>query len=145
MLRKVIIALIPLCLFLILWLGQLVYIEILTSRHGGEFEGLYTQTKMVVGMDSLKVMNYSNDTAKIYYFSSRRAGITINFARQNGDWELESWNTVWSTTGSAGNFMWPYWYHSIEGRVVFSVFAIPATIIYIFVFVMVIKKRKAKN
>lgn len=44
-------------------------------------------------------------------------GDTLTFCKADGEWILErgGWKTVWSKSGNADGFIWPYFYHSSEG------------------------------
>lgn len=86
-------------------------VEFLTALHGNEFAKGYLQTRMIDNIAYLKVMTYSEHEAKVYYVEEgKTAGHTMTFAR-NGthDWEYIRWETVWSTSGSASGFIWPYY------------------------------------
>lgn len=82
--------------------------EYLTLKHGKEFEGLEQQTEMLNPADYLKVISYSEKRAEVFYASD--TGDLISFVKVGKDnWEMLEWKTVWSTSGSAGEFMWPYY------------------------------------
>lgn len=104
--------LVIICLFLFVGIiipyGQ---VEILTITHGNEFEKGYLQTNMIETIEYLKVMTYSTHKAKIYYVEEDKvAGHIVEFSRDNtGEWKYTKWETVWSTSGSASGFIWPYY------------------------------------
>ena len=79
--------------------------------HGDEFKKGYLQTNMIETIEYLKVMTYSIHKAKVYYVEEDKvAGHMIEFSRDNtGNWEYKKWETVWSTSGSASGFVWPYY------------------------------------
>jgi hypothetical protein len=82
--------------------------EILTSVYGKEFIGLDRQTNMLAGGRTVKVLNYSDNSARVYY-NDRFGGDILIFEKKNGEWKLAVWErTVWSKYGSADDFMWPY-------------------------------------
>ena len=63
-----------------------------------------------------KVLDYSDDMAYIYYVSDEMSSASIVCFRYiNNKWECTSYSTVWSTTGSASETIWPYWWHFIYG------------------------------
>lgn len=83
--------------------------EVLTFQHGSEFEGLEQQTKMLAEAHYYKVLSYTEDTATAFYVSD--TGDLITFRRDSqGNWQYTDWVTIWSNTGSADEFYWPY-YH----------------------------------
>jgi hypothetical protein len=62
---------------------------------------MLTQAKII------KVLNYSEEIATIYY-KGESGGDILEFRRENNIWVLNRWVTVWSRQGSADDFMWPY-------------------------------------
>lgn len=95
---------------LILLIIPYIKVEILTWQYGREFASLYRLTNMVEGIDYFKVMDYSGTSARVYYVTSNRsAGILLTLVQQDGQWALETWEAIWSKTGSADGFMWPYY------------------------------------
>ncbi len=106
MIKKIFIG-IALCLFLF-WAGSIIRCEILTSRYGQQFEGLYEQTHMIDEVDYWKVMEYSDSAARVYYVTKQVYGNIITFEKQNGQWQMKVWECVWSHYGSADDFIWPY-------------------------------------
>lgn len=82
--------------------------EILTTRHGEEFLGLEQQTNMLEEAKYHKVISYSKDTAEVFYVT-KNSGNLIEFSLKDGKWELDEWKTIWSKSGSASGFMWPYY------------------------------------
>lgn len=108
MIKKMLIAIVAcLCLF---WVGSILKCEILTLLHGQQFLGLQEQTHMLGESDYLKVLDYSATAARVYYVSSNSSGGDIlKFTKQDGNWTFSEWEkTVWSNSGSADDFMWPY-------------------------------------
>ncbi len=84
--------------------------ELLTRRHGQEFEGLYKLTGMISEIEYFKVISYTETQARVFYVSQdHAAGNLLTFSSRNNEWVLEEWETVWSTSGSAGRFMWPFY------------------------------------
>jgi len=57
-------------------------------------------------------MSYSEDIAIVYYSTGGvfRRGIEelITFEKQDEEWVWTEWNTIWSSTGSADSFIWPF-------------------------------------
>jgi hypothetical protein len=104
-----------LIIVLISWLFPFVKNEILTLRYGSEFFGLQKATNMIDDVKYLKVLYYSKEIARVYYFDIY-GGDIIEFIKQDNKWEMNKWDTIWSKTGSADNFKWPYIYHSTGGK-----------------------------
>ena len=64
---------------------------------------------MISYVDYFKVMEYSSDDASVYYIAHGSDGELIRFHNENGQWIMVSWKTIWSTSGSADSFIWPYY------------------------------------
>lgn len=90
------------------WFLSLLKCEILTWQYGAEFIGLDQQTNMLVESDYLKVLNYSDNRATVYYVAKNLGGDTLVFEKQEGVWKCAEWNTIWSDSGSAEGVQWPY-------------------------------------
>lgn len=102
--------------FLNVWIISLVKCDVLTIMHGKEFETVYRDDTMLSEIDYLKILSYSKNSAKVYYVSENRTGGDIlTFKLVDGKWTKCEWRTVWSTTGSASEVIWPYWWHFIYG------------------------------
>ena len=136
--KKLAIIFAPLLLVFLLWLISLAVIWVNTARHGHEFTGLYTQTGMISGMQHLRVFRYSENTARVYYFTRNGLGITLDFAMQNGEWELTREHAVWSASGSADDVIWPFVHHSVEGIVAIILFGM-AWIVYAIIASVIMK------
>lgn len=84
--------------------------EYLTARYGSQFEDLYTQTHMIDHADYCKVLDYDGSHARCVYVYS---GVDINvleFDLHGGNWEMSHWDTIWSSSGCADSFMWPWYF-----------------------------------
>lgn len=95
---------------LLIWITSIVKCEILTYQHGMEFSNLYQSNTMIGEQQYWKVLEYSDTYARVYFVASNRnSGNILTFVRQNGVWVYNSWEeTVWSRSGSADGFVWPY-------------------------------------
>lgn len=106
--KRIIAILIVFVLLLVIFFPYLKA-EVLTFQHGSEFYGLEQQTKMLAEARYYKVLSYTEDTATVFYVSD--TGDLITFRRDShGNWQYTDWVTIWSNTGSADGFYWPY-YH----------------------------------
>ena len=92
---------------LLIWGISYTRCEINTLLYGEEFEGEYRQTNMIVGNPTPKVLNYSNEKARVYY-RDENGGDIIFFECIDGKWIMHEWDTVWAKGGSADGFIWPY-------------------------------------
>lgn len=109
----ILLALIP----IMIWGAALFRCEFLTFKYGGEFKTIYKENTMMGNIDYLKVLDYSDDMARVYYVSENKSGgDVLIFEKTNGQWVYNGqWKTIWSDTGSASNVVWPYWWHFIYG------------------------------
>jgi hypothetical protein len=106
--------------FVIIWGISILKCEILTYLYGNEFYGLEKQNSMIGDVVTMKILDYSDNYARIYYkdknstyygnkyYDYSTSNILI-FIKINGQWKYEKWErTVWSGQGSADGFFWPY-------------------------------------
>ena len=98
----IIIAFLPAC-----WLLSIAKCEFNTYLHGAEFVGEHEQTNLIGGNPEPKVLKCSDEAAEIYYVDDEGGNI-ITFEKIDGEWIMEDWKTIWSSSGSADGFMWPY-------------------------------------
>lgn len=103
------IIIIPVVCFLLFWASSILKCEILTYLHGTEFTTLYEETHMLGEQEYLKVLNYSDTSARVYYVGiNKNGGDILQFVKKDGQWTYYKWErTVWSKTGSADDFLWP--------------------------------------
>ncbi len=107
--KKVIIALailIPVILTAVFF--PYIKAEYLTWRYGEEFTGLERQTNMLNAADYLKVLEYSEHEATVFY-ASDTGDVMVFVKDENSNWTRKSWKTIWSESGSADGFYWPYY------------------------------------
>ena len=103
-------------LFLILivllyWGGSVVKCEILTKKYVDQFENAYKEYTMLIDCEKIRVLEYSETSASVYYITQGRgSGSILHFQRKSSqeEWNFVSWEVIWSTTGSADDFIWPY-------------------------------------
>ncbi|HPF55963.1 MAG TPA: hypothetical protein PLV03_05430 [Clostridiales bacterium] len=103
-----IIALFILIVFLDFWVGSIIKCEILTNQYGYEFNNVIKNYSMLEDTDYYKVIKYNEETAVVYCVRKGEYGDTAYMVRQGRTWMIKSFHTVWSSTGSADDFIWPY-------------------------------------
>ena len=65
---------------------------------------------MIDGIEYLKVFNYSDNFAKVFYVGTDHfVTYLLTFKKQDTQWELTTWEAVWSKYGSADSLIWPYY------------------------------------
>lgn len=108
--KKRILMIILLCAFLAV-IVPYIRVEVLTWQHKLEFCTLYNSNRMLKDIEYFKIMSYSKESAEVYYVSrGKKAGFLYKFIQSDeGGWQLEGWDVVWSSSGSADNFIWPYY------------------------------------
>ena len=85
--------------------------ERLTKLYGHMFNESYRQHTMLEDIAYHKVLYYSENTAKVYYVTTGKgSGHILTFSKSeiHDEWAFVNWDTVWSTSGSADGFVWPY-------------------------------------
>ena len=94
----------------------LIKCEILTNKYYADFETASRNNSMLDEMESFKVLNCDGQTAEVYYIEAGKTmAHVLSFEKVDGSWEETGWRCVWSTTGSASEVIWPYWWHFIYG------------------------------
>ena len=94
-----------------------IKVEILTLMHGSEFAELYDASGWMNDMTYLKVYHYSLNEATVYYadLEDREEGsnatFLYHFSREDGEWNLQDWKCIWSESGNADEWIWPYYGH----------------------------------
>ena len=107
-------------------------VERLTKKYGLEFEERYKDNGYCESIDYLKVFKYHDESVDISYLDNRKLKNRLNnlgedyalvlyiednhsfaelyvFHDEGDRWVLSEWNTIWSYSGSADSFMWPYY------------------------------------
>lgn len=86
--------------------------EIQTASHSREFEDEYIQEDVVVPADSIKLLFYSDEYARVYYECGSCADI-IDFRFEDEKWHLRRRVTVKSEMDERPKrVVWPYiWYY----------------------------------
>ena len=69
----------------------------------------YAQEKVSIQVDAQKTDGYIDELLYGQLFEH------IYFSANNGVWQEISWKTIWSTSGSASEVIYPYWWHFIYG------------------------------
>lgn len=118
--------------FLIYCLIPYFKANILTTKYGAEFLSLYSKNGFYNDIEYLKVFQYRNEKAGIIYLykddlkkeldilnddyavvlyieENHSSAALFIFYDSNGKWELSSWDVIWSFSGTADGFMWPYY------------------------------------
>lgn len=106
-----------LALVMTFWIVSLLRCEILTHLHYDEFKDVYQQNTMLPEkMVTFKVLDYSETSATVYYIGEGHSGGNVlEFELHEGEWRESGWRTIWSTSGSASEVVWPYWWHFVYG------------------------------
>lgn len=95
------------CILMIIFLPYL-NVELLTFRYGKDFE--LKEYNMVTGISYCKVMKYRKNYAEVLYVCKGEATILVKYERDDsGEWVDNYWECIWSASGSADEFIWPYY------------------------------------
>ncbi len=108
------IALICVCCFVTYWLGSIAACEYYTYRYRGTFENVQVHDIDGIhplkddGVKDIKVLEYTDERAALYVKTSYTGSVYyFDHCDENG-WTYDIFDTVWSTAGSADDFVWPY-------------------------------------
>lgn len=94
--------------FCMYWIFSIIKSEYLTTTYGSCFEEYYCEYTSLE-YTYLKVLNYGDDKAIVYYVERHEGGDVLYFEKdKQGRWNIVEWKTIWSRTGSASEFVWPY-------------------------------------
>lgn len=108
--KKIILLVIVLVLLIVL---SFPYIKAgyLTVKYGDEFANGYEQTGMIDDIEYFRVIEYNDKEAVVCYIVKNHGALVKIWFEQNEDgvWQEIKWDCVWSKTGSADNFCWPYY------------------------------------
>lgn len=120
------IILIPIILFMVIWLGTLAENRIVTELHRDEIENMKPLLSYgePLEYDWYRILSYSETEIEIYFvqkgYNSKYevdyalGGIVTYYHDSDGKWHYRWSNDyLWSTSGTADNFIWPYWHHFI--------------------------------
>ena len=100
------------------------YPFVLAAQHGllflanentrGEFKNSEEYNSLICAED-FRVLRCNEREAKVYYYSSFSGNI-FYFEKDGEDWVYAHCETLWSSMGSADDYIWPYWWHSLFVR-----------------------------
>ena len=115
--KRIAVILIIILLSPILYWGlSLAKCEILTAMYGHYFDEDSMVISYIGDIDYIKLLEYSENKAKVYYVSDGKTFGTIHtFSKENGEWCYDDWYwAMWTTNGgNASEFVWPYWWHTL--------------------------------
>lgn len=85
--------------------------EYLTYKHSDEFSDRRIYEGHFLELEYIKVFDYSDKTVKVHYVAKNKAyGMLVELKKNGvGNWEINSFIKEWSKTGSADDFIWPYY------------------------------------
>ena len=101
--------------FVLFWICSIAMCEYNTYKYGEIFRN--TKIHDISGegyLDdfNIKVLQYNNDYAKVYAVFENdinELGLLYYFMKNDdGDWIFDYYDAVYSTSGSADGFIWPY-------------------------------------
>lgn len=104
----------------------------LTKKYASEFSELYRDNGFYEDIEYFKVLKYRNEQVDIKCLSNEKLKNTLDnlnddyavvlyveenhsssslyiFYDEDGQWKLLDWYLVWSNSGTADGFMWPYY------------------------------------
>ena len=111
--KKRLILLLILVLLFEPWIVALIHCEILTAKHAdADMLEAVNAHQAYMEIDTLKVLDYKPYSyCKVYGKSESSGNVFVlvhNFDEDQSGWNVVHWDTIWSKTGSADGFIWPY-------------------------------------
>lgn len=120
-------------LFFICLITPYFQVNHLTKKYRTEFEELYSENGFYQDIEYLKIFQYRDEKVPISYLDNGKLMQELNdlngdyavvlyveenhssasvyiFSGENGQWELLNWHLIWSASGTADGFMWPYYF-----------------------------------
>lgn len=120
-------------LLLIFLFSPYFVVNNLTEKYGAEFGELYSENGFYSEIEYLKIIQYRNEKVNFYYLDSDKLKKELSdldnnyavvlyveekhssaslfiFCDENGQWKFVNWNLIWSVSGTADGFMWPYYF-----------------------------------
>ena len=93
---------------LLCWSYSYIKCEINTSKYSKIFKEILDNENMYDTTGKIKVIEYSEQSAKIYLTSKKyKYGVELCYKNINGEMKRVSDKVIWSQ-GSADDFIWPY-------------------------------------
>lgn len=87
-----------------------IKVEIHSYMYADEFKDIINENSMFNDYEYYKVMNYKKYNAEILCIAKNHtASFLIYFDKQEGSWYLDDWKCVWSKSGTADGFIWPFY------------------------------------
>lgn len=84
-----------------------IKVEFLTMYASEQFER--SSFEMVDNISYCKVMKYQSEYAEVLYVCKGKATILVKYEKISDEWKEKSWQCIWSATGTADEFIWPYY------------------------------------
>jgi len=85
-------------------------VEHLTAKYGEEFKDLHRMSGFIQEIEYFKVFSYNETIAHVYYVEKGHSTRNYFIFQKNGlEWALESWECLWSSSGSADRNIWPFY------------------------------------
>lgn len=105
----------------------------LTKKYGSEFTELYRENGFYNDIEYLKIIQYRDEKADFYYSDNDKIKKELDsldndyavvlyveenhnsaslfiFSDEDGQWKLSNWHLIWSYSGTADGFLWPYYF-----------------------------------
>lgn len=103
-------------IIILIWAVPFIHNELLTVLHGKEFYNRYIDTGFFdenSEQESCKVLSYSKTVKGILCNTGKEQGLILYFTKnENNIWEMSSWDCIWSKSGTADGFQWPYFWQN---------------------------------
>lgn len=103
----------------LIWGFFVAHSLLLTSLHGSEFSAPeelgITYLTPWEELKGFKVLSYGKEESTVYYYG-HTGGEKVLFEKKNGEWEYRKTLAIWSTAGSADDYLiFPYYKDFLPG------------------------------
>ncbi|MGM9551128.1 MAG: hypothetical protein ACI3XA_02620 [Clostridia bacterium] len=98
--------------FVLFWFGSIAVCEYNTYKYGEIFRNIKIHDisgERYLKDEKVKILKYHKDSAEVYAVWEGGVGSIYYFKRDNSNnWMFDYWDGIWSKTGNADGFVWPY-------------------------------------
>lgn len=85
-------------------------VEILTLQHKDEFPNVEEDVVMIGEIEYIKVMEYDDEKAEVFAVATGHdVTVLCHYEYISNEWQLDYWECIWSSTGSADSLIWPFY------------------------------------
>ena len=130
--KKIVLVISVVIILVLLIIKPYYFVDSLTEKYGSEFSELYSENGFYENIEYFKVFKYRNeevsigclgnkmlkdeldnlndDCAVVLYVEENHSSASLFvFFDKDDQWKLLDWYLIWSYSGTADGFIWPYY------------------------------------